>query len=162
MALAYAQQTDSSYIFVSKPERRLYIVSAGDSILFHCRIACGANFGNKKAKGDQRTPEGVCTIIGIFNSTDWVYEKEGKRYPKVYGPWFFRLRNPEGWQIGIHGTNKPSSIGKRCSDGCIRVRNENAQILRRYIYKGMRCIVSGEKELTPPLKYEYVEGFVET
>jgi lipoprotein-anchoring transpeptidase ErfK/SrfK len=31
-----------------------------------------------------------------------------------------------GWPIGIHGTNDPSSIGRRISGGCIRTYNENA------------------------------------
>lgn len=32
----------------------------------------------------------------------------------------------KGWAIGIHGTNQPSSIGKRISGGCMRTYNHNA------------------------------------
>jgi lipoprotein-anchoring transpeptidase ErfK/SrfK len=32
-------------------------------------------------------------------------------------------------QIGIHGTNDPSSIGKRVSSGCVRLRNEDITTL---------------------------------
>ena len=31
-----------------------------------------------------------------------------------------------GWQIGIHGTNQPSSIGQRISGGCVRTYNRNS------------------------------------
>jgi lipoprotein-anchoring transpeptidase ErfK/SrfK len=31
-----------------------------------------------------------------------------------------------GWPIGLHGTNDPSSIGRRISGGCVRTYNENA------------------------------------
>lgn len=31
-----------------------------------------------------------------------------------------------GWSIGIHGTNQPSSIGRRISGGCIRTYNRHA------------------------------------
>ncbi len=31
-----------------------------------------------------------------------------------------------GWAIGMHGTNQPSSIGKRISGGCMRMYNKNA------------------------------------
>jgi hypothetical protein len=31
-----------------------------------------------------------------------------------------------GWPIGIHGTNQPSSIGRRISGGCIRTYNRNS------------------------------------
>ncbi|MBM3475244.1 MAG: hypothetical protein FJX75_18435 [Armatimonadetes bacterium] len=34
-----------------------------------------------------------------------------------------------GWAIGIHGTNQPSSIGRRISGGCIRTYNENSMEL---------------------------------
>lgn len=30
-----------------------------------------------------------------------------------------------GWAIGIHGTNQPSSIGRRISGGCVRLLNKN-------------------------------------
>ncbi len=31
-----------------------------------------------------------------------------------------------GWAIGMHGTNQPSSIGRRISGGCMRMYNNNA------------------------------------
>ncbi len=31
-----------------------------------------------------------------------------------------------GWAIGMHGTNQPSSIGRRISGGCLRMYNKNA------------------------------------
>jgi lipoprotein-anchoring transpeptidase ErfK/SrfK len=30
---------------------------------------------------------------------------------------------------GIHGTNEPDTIGKNCSLGCIRMRNEDVSLL---------------------------------
>lgn len=43
---------------------------------------------------------------------------------------------PEGGQIGIHGTNDPSSIGKDVSHGCIRLQNADVLDLSQYIAFG--------------------------
>lgn len=32
-------------------------------------------------------------------------------------------------QLGVHGTNKPESIGKQDSHGCVRLRNEDIEVL---------------------------------
>lgn len=37
---------------------------------------------------------------------------------------------------GIHGTNKPGSIGSRASGGCIRMRNRDAETLYRWVRVG--------------------------
>ncbi|MBU1075698.1 MAG: L,D-transpeptidase [Spirochaetes bacterium] len=81
----------------------------------------------------------------------------------VYGPRFFRLDYPnkednknyaalkrkglipknkegkyvdQGTGIGIHGTNDPVSIGHRISSGCIRMLNEDVELLDKYIKIG--------------------------
>lgn len=43
---------------------------------------------------------------------------------------------PEGGQIGIHGTNDPSSIGKDVSSGCIRLQNADILDLSQYVAYG--------------------------
>lgn len=41
-----------------------------------------------------------------------------------------------GGVVGIHGTNDPSSIGRRVSHGCIRLRNEDIRALARLLPLG--------------------------
>ena len=43
---------------------------------------------------------------------------------------------PEGGQLGIHGTNDPSSVGKDVSHGCIRLQNEDILDLSQYVAYG--------------------------
>lgn len=70
-----------------------------------------------------------------------------------YGPYFLRLRTGRFTGIGIHGTNAPGSIGRRASEGCIRVNSENIVVLHdEYAYEGMPVIVSGERERLPDFK----------
>ena len=40
----------------------------------------------------------------------------------------FRLRGSRFVfsRYGIHGTNKPDTVGTDCSNGCVRLRNEEA------------------------------------
>ena len=37
---------------------------------------------------------------------------------------------------GIHGTDVPTSIGRNASHGCVRVRNEDAELLFRIVPVG--------------------------
>jgi len=43
---------------------------------------------------------------------------------------------PEGGQLGIHGTNDPSSVGKDVSHGCIRLQNDDILDLSQYVAYG--------------------------
>ncbi len=45
------------------------------------------------------------------------------------GPFGSRWMGLSKPRIGIHGTNKPSSIGKAVSKGCIRMHNKDAEEL---------------------------------
>lgn len=139
------------YIYISKPKMRLYVLNKHDSILFSCGIACGIKRGNKQEVGDYRTPEGVFKIVGIYESTEWIHKtRDGRLVKGCYGPYYLSLHTPQFTGIGIHGTNAPRSIGKRASEGCIRVKTENIiTIKENYAYGGMQVIVSGENERLP-------------
>ncbi len=67
-----------------------------------------------------------------------------------YGPYFLSLATGKFAGIGIHGTNAPRSIGRRASEGCIRVNTNHIIYLKQnYAYCGMRVIISGETERLP-------------
>jgi len=46
-----------------------------------------------------------------------------------------------GWAIGIHGTNQPSSIGRRISGGCMRLTNAHAIEVYDIIPIGTRVVI---------------------
>jgi len=85
--------------------------------------------GDKKYKGDERTPHNTYSyIISKEPANKWIFEgKLGE-----YGDYFLRLEFPEKKHLdgslikylGIHGTNQPEKLGKRASHGCIRVDND--------------------------------------
>lgn len=76
-----------------------------------------------------QTPPGTYRII---NKVPYPYSYRGGRIG-VYGTFWLGLSRPG---YGIHGTNRPSSIGKRISRGCIRMFNKDVEDLARRVSIG--------------------------
>jgi L,D-transpeptidase ErfK/SrfK len=60
-----------------------------------------------------------------------------------FGTRWMRLSVPWG-AYGIHGTNNPSSIGKAVSHGCIRMYNEDVEVLYGIVPLGTRVDIIGD------------------
>lgn len=133
------------FIIVDKRIMKLALYDKYGRELLRYGIACSKEFGTKHKKGDNRTPEGLFSAQGVYDSTDWLFtDDDGKTSKKKgqFGPRFIRLSIPGTSQIGIHGTCAPWSIGSRSSHGCIRVTNEQILTLVQYIVPGMPVLVS--------------------
>lgn len=137
----------SRFIIVDKSTMQVILYNKYGEIEKRYGMACARNYGNKRKKADNRTPEGFFTVTGIYDSTEWLYtDDEGVTSQKKgqFGPRFIRIAP----QIGIHGTCSPWSIGHRTSHGCIRLTNENILDLVQYAEEGMPVIVNpGSKDL---------------
>ncbi|MGJ9383314.1 L,D-transpeptidase [Salipaludibacillus sp. CF4.18] len=60
----------------------------------------------------------------------------------------FDAKETDGRVYGIHGTNRPSSIGHNVTNGCIRLKNADVEILFEEIPLGTRILVtSSEKSM---------------
>ncbi len=130
-------------ILIKKADFKLYVLDKGQVIeSFDC--ALGKNPGDKQKFGDMKTPNGTFKVIEVCDASYWTHDfKDGKGEIKgAYGPWFFYLdttaKSKGQWDgIGIHGTHDPSSMRTRASEGCIRLLNENVQLLKdKYIRVG--------------------------
>ncbi len=102
-------------------------------------VALGRNEGNKEKAGDMKTPEGAFSVERVQDSSAWVHDFGDGKGPiaGAYGPKFIRLKT--GWSgIGIHGTHDPASIGKKVTEGCIRLKNEDLAELVPYVKAGMK------------------------
>jgi lipoprotein-anchoring transpeptidase ErfK/SrfK len=136
-----------SFIVISKQDMKLRRYDFKGSVLEEYSIACGRNYGNKKKRGDNRTPEGVFTVQQIQNASAWTHDfGDGKGEIKgAYGSHFIRLKT--GFQgIGIHGTHAPESIGTRATEGCIRLKNEDLLKLVKNVKLNMVVIITTSKE----------------
>ncbi len=72
------------------------------------------------------TPSGNFTIV---NKVRYPYSYPGGPL-SVFGTVWMGLSKPH---YGIHGTNRPSSIGKYVSHGCIRMYNKDVEELARIV-----------------------------
>lgn len=122
-------------IVVSFPDRKLALLE-GDRVIKIYDVAVGA--------AGTPSPSGEFQIAQrIENPT---YCKPGV----VIGP---GANNPLGRRwiglnikgFGIHGTNRPDSIGKDASHGCIRLRNRDIEDLFARVKVGDRVSLVGER-----------------
>ncbi|MGW9124611.1 L,D-transpeptidase family protein [Paenibacillus chitinolyticus] len=67
---------------------------------------------------------------------------KGKNWGPSFGPRWLGLNVPWG-AYGIHGTNKPHSIGQHLSHGCIRMRNRDVEELYDLIPIGTKVTIAG-------------------
>lgn len=125
------------------------------------RCALGRGLGQKREKGDCRTPEGIFFVGNVYDSAGWFYTSpEGVRSPNPgqYGPKFIRVSGAGYSSIGIHGTDSPRSLGRRVSHGCIRISNKDILDLVAYVQPGMKIIIKpGPKDIYAdkhPVQYE--------
>ncbi|QDX93174.1 hypothetical protein EEL30_13175 [Brevibacillus laterosporus] len=85
------------------------------------------------AVGNPSTP----TPVGEYKI---VYK--GKNWGPAFGPRWLGLNVPWG-TYGIHGTNRPYSIGQHLSHGCIRMRNRDIVELFDMIPLGSKVTIHG-------------------
>jgi lipoprotein-anchoring transpeptidase ErfK/SrfK len=107
-------------IDISLSKRRLYLYK-GNKLIKSYLIGIG--------KILTRTPLGNYVII---NKVSYPYSRPGGRL-SPYGTLWMGLSR-RGY--GIHGTNRPSSIGKMVSKGCIRMYNKDVEDLSKRVKIG--------------------------
>ncbi len=113
---------DDLKILVDISEKRLYLLN-GNELIKKYPIASG--------KLETPSPIGSWKVINK------------RRMGSGFGTRWIGLDVPWGL-FGIHGTNKPNSIGNDASAGCIRMRNKDVEDLYKYVKQGTPvAIVNG-------------------
>lgn len=141
-----ADTVSVTHILIDKESFTLFVRGNGETIM-SAPVCLGKGIGQKTRKGDHKTPEGEYKIISIENSSSWTHDFHdgiGER-KGAYGPWFFRLNTPQSSHIGIHGSCFPETVGQRDSDGCVRLRNEDLEELKKFVSVGMKVIINPDK-----------------
>lgn len=85
------------------------------------------------AQGKSSTP----SPVGI-----WEITSKARNWGTGFGTRWLGLNVPWG-KYGIHGTNKPSSIGTRASGGCFRMRNRDVEELYDLVPYRTKVVVYG-------------------
>lgn len=128
-----AQQADA--IHVSKSERRMQVLRDG-KVLRTYRIALGdAPVGHKRQQGDERTPEGGCTI-SFRNAKSRFHLSLRVSYPNAADRAQAARRGVDpGGDIMIHG-NTPTGYTGDWTDGCIAVTDAEIEEIWRLVPVG--------------------------
>ena len=158
--MVYADKSDASqtwqpkmgenWIGINKEQLRLTLYN-GQAPVKTWQISIGKGKGTeKKSRFDLITPSGTFTIYRVVeDATKLVYDpswfnEPGEPEAGVYGSKLISFYNK--WQIAIHGTNNPSSIGKWATHGCIRLRNRDIEELVKNVNPKMKLVIV-EKDL---------------
>jgi peptidoglycan hydrolase-like protein with peptidoglycan-binding domain len=89
---------------------------------------------------------------------EWAVIAKDKDWGGGFGVRWMRLNVP--WGIyGIHGTNKPGSIGRAASHGCIRMFNRDVKVLFEWVKIGTRVKIIGPRDKVE-MKYDIRPGRV--
>jgi len=118
---AASGEKGEEYIIHVDVDAKTLTLFQGSAVLRQYTIATGA--------WDTPTPLGVFRINSRFSG-----EMGG------FGTCFLGLNVPWG-NYGIHGTNKPESIGLNASHGCIRMYVEDAEELYSLVPNGTRVVI---------------------
>lgn len=110
-------------ILVDLTEERLYLIDKDkNEIIKKYSIASG--------KIETPSPIGTWRVIGMA------------KWSGGFGTRWIGLNVPWG-TFGIHGTNRPGSIGSEASHGCIRMLNKDVDELYEYVRVGMTVAIYG-------------------
>lgn len=134
-------------LLIDKSANRLYVYTRQESgalaeDINDYYITTGKLVGDKVAKGDLRTPEGVYFV------TSWI---SPSKLPDKYGVGAFPVNYPNeldkrngktGYGIWLHGTDKGSySRPPRDSEGCVVLTNIDLSALKSEIKPGVTPVV---------------------
>ena len=122
-------------IVVSIPDRKLAVVE-GDRVIRIFETAVGAP--------KSPSPTGTFQIVNHIADPTWY--GPGKIVPPgKCNPLGTRWMGLSRKGYGIHGTNRPDSIGHNASHGCIRMRNHEVEQLFQMVAVGDQVELHGER-----------------
>ncbi|MBI5282602.1 MAG: L,D-transpeptidase [Candidatus Solibacter usitatus] len=138
LAAAQARAEESAStgrrIVVSLPDRKLLLLDGGRVARVY-DVAVG--------KPSTPSPVGRFEIVHRIPNPTW-YGRDRTVPPGEANPLGTRWLGLSVKGYGIHGTNKPQSIGKPASMGCIRMRNSDVEELFELVGTGIPVELSVE------------------
>jgi hypothetical protein len=122
-ASAEEGKQDEVFLYINVWQKRIYLKNRQGETLSEYRIALGA----------KETPSPVGSFRVIQKSRNW---------GGGFGSRWLGLN--VSWGIyGIHGTNRPESIGRFASHCCFRMRNRDIEKLYEQVPLGVPVIIDG-------------------
>lgn len=142
---AWSPKTDEYWIRINKEKVRLTLFRGNDAVK-SWPVSVGRGRGKvKTSRMDLITPTGTYTIYRVLqDASKLVYDpawfnEPGEPSEGVYGSKLISFYNK--WQIAIHGTNNPASVGRWATHGCIRLKNKDINELVTYVKPNMKLVI---------------------
>ena len=105
-------------ILVDLTEERLYLIDVENNVILK-------KYSVASGKITTPSPVGTWKVVNMH------------KWGGGFGTRWIGLNVPWG-KFGIHGTNKPGTIGSEASHGCIRMLNKDIEELYEYVEMGMK------------------------
>ncbi|WP_181350036.1 L,D-transpeptidase [Thalassobacillus sp. CUG 92003] len=152
LSLIFPPQVDQPLIIVNKATNELAMFNEHKEQL---------RFPVATGKTEALTPEGLFTVL--VKAEDPYYRKldtpGGDPRNPLGSRWIgFDAKGTDGRIYGIHGTNRPESIGSMVSQGCIRMLNQDVEALFERVPKGVKVWVVNEEQSFESLYNQYLKN----
>ncbi|MEG1824916.1 MAG: L,D-transpeptidase [Cloacibacillus sp.] len=152
-AAQWNPKQDEYWIRINKQQLRLSLVK-GESVVKSWPVSIGKGRGKEKtSRMDLITPTGTFTIYRVIPDAEklvfdpaW-FDEPGEAKAGVYGTKLISFYNK--WEIAIHGTNAPWSVGRWATHGCVRLRNADIEDLVKYVKPKMKVVIVEKNEKLP-------------
>ncbi|WP_226582854.1 L,D-transpeptidase [Halobacillus litoralis] len=143
---------EQSVVIVNKATHEVTFFQKGEEV-FRAPAAIG--------KTKDLTPEGRFDIL--VKAKDPYYRKTnipgGDPKNPLGSRWIgFDARGTDGRIYGIHGTNRPDSIGKSVSAGCIRMENKQVEKLFDLVSKDTDVVILESDQSMKDIFLEWEKG----
>ena len=153
LAAKWVPKADEYWIQVNKEQLRLSLYK-GREVQKSWYVSIGKGKGTEKtSRMDLITPAGTSTLYRVVEDASklvfdpkW-FAEEGEPQEGVYGTKLISFYNK--WQIAVHGTNAPWSVGRRATHGCIRMRNKEIEDLTTYVKPKMKIEIVEKNQSLP-------------
>lgn len=115
-------------------DRRRLLVFLGDWFVKEFSVGVG--------KESTPTPRGWFKVQKKQENPDWTRPQDGKVVRagdpanELGSVWIHIANEQHPEHYGIHGTNKPDTVGSACSQGCVRLANEQASEIYWWVRQG--------------------------
>ncbi len=127
-------------VALTSVEHRLEMSTADNTLALYVQDELVDTFEAASGTGDTPTPLGTFYLVELLRPTNAGYG------PYAYGlSGFSEVLNDFGGgpgQIGLHGTDDPSSIGRAASHGCIRLSDEDITRLAQTLPLGTPIVIT--------------------
>lgn len=128
-------EEDEMYVLIQKKTHRLHLI-LNDHSVYSFPIATG--------RGDL-TPVGEFRVVTKVIKPYYLPKQIAGGDPNnPLGTRWLGLSVGNGYKYGIHGTNRPTSIGYSVSSGCVRMRNSDVEFVYRHLPLLSRVVIEDD------------------